>query len=128
MLADATRPSPFLGRARRDGPRAGRSGDVGGPSDGRHADPQARSRTKAPIGEPSSPEAAAAEEALRAWRTERARTDGMPAYIVASNALVRAIAETRPKTAKELFLVKGMGPTKLELYGDEILAVLDSLP
>jgi DNA helicase-2/ATP-dependent DNA helicase PcrA len=52
----------------------------------------------------------------------------MPAYIVASNKLVRAIAEARPTTAKELFAVPGMGPAKLELYGDDILALLDSLP
>jgi superfamily II DNA helicase RecQ len=70
---------------------------------------------------------AAADAALRAWRLERARADKVAPFIVASNALVRAIAEAKPATAKELFLVKGMGPTKLELYGDEILAGLDSV-
>lgn len=128
VLTDATRPSPFLGEL--DGTAPVRTARIITRSSEVTPIPK-RERSgaaKAPIGDPSSPEAAAAEEALRSWRTERARTDGMPAYIVASNALVRAIAEARPTTAQELFLVKGMGPTKLELYGDEILSVLDSLP
>ena len=128
VLADATRPSPFLDELDGTAPvRAARVVAASRPSEVTPI-PKRERAPKAPVGEPSSPEAAAAEELLRAWRTERARTDGMPAYIVASNALVRAIAEARPKTARELFLVKGMGPTKLELYGDEILAVLDSMP
>jgi superfamily II DNA helicase RecQ len=51
----------------------------------------------------------------------------VPAYIVASNAVLRAIAIRRPSTARELATVDGIGPTKLELYGDEILAVLDTV-
>jgi superfamily II DNA helicase RecQ len=79
------------------------------------------------VGEPATPEVAAADAALRAWRLERARADKVAPFIIASNALVRAIADARPATAKELFAIHGMGPTKLDLYGDEILAVLDSL-
>jgi DNA helicase-2/ATP-dependent DNA helicase PcrA len=127
VLADATRPSPFLGEldgtapVRAERPKASATTSV-------TPLPKAKDRAKsATLGDPSSPEVAAAEEALKQWRTERARADGMPAYIVASNKLVRAIAEARPTTAKELFAVPGMGPAKLELYGDEILALLDTL-
>lgn len=62
--------------------------------------------------------------ALREWRTERARTDGVPAYVVAHDTTLAAIAEARPATLPALRRVKGMGPTKLERYGTEILAVL----
>jgi DNA helicase-2/ATP-dependent DNA helicase PcrA len=125
VLSDATRPSVFLGEL--DGTAPVRTPRVVARATEVTPIPKRERGAKAPLGDPSSPEAAAAEEALRSWRTERARTDGMPAYIVASNALVRAIAEARPSTAKDLFAVHGMGPAKLELYGDEILAVLDSL-
>jgi superfamily II DNA helicase RecQ len=72
-------------------------------------------------------EQAALDAALRAWRLERSRQDKVAPFIVASNALVRAIAVRKPATAKELLGVHGMGPTKLDLYGDEILAVLDGV-
>ena len=48
----------------------------------------------------------------------------MAAFIVASNAVLRALAEARPATLEELARVPGIGPTKLELYGDELLAVV----
>ena len=127
VLADATRPSPFLGELDGTAPvRAART------TLARLADvspiPKRERTARVPKGDPSSPEAAAADAALRAWRLERARADKVAPFIIASNALVRSIAEARPTTAKELFAIHGMGPTKLELYGDEILAVLDALP
>ena len=70
--------------------------------------------------------AAAAESALRTWRTERARADGVPPYIVASDKHLRGIALARPATPVELIACDGIGPAKLERYGDEILAVLES--
>jgi DNA helicase-2/ATP-dependent DNA helicase PcrA len=73
------------------------------------------------------PDVVVAEEALRAWRLERCRADKVSAFIVASNAVLRAIATRRPTTIAELATVDGIGPTKLDLYGDEILAVVDSL-
>jgi DNA helicase II / ATP-dependent DNA helicase PcrA len=62
--------------------------------------------------------------ALREWRAARARTDGVPAFVVAHDTTLAAIAEARPDTLPALRRVKGMGPTKLERYGAEILAVL----
>ncbi|MGE0796595.1 MAG: 3'-5' exonuclease, partial [Acidimicrobiia bacterium] len=73
------------------------------------------------------PEVAVADEALRAWRLERCRADKVSAFIVCSNAVLRAIATRRPRTLAELATVEGIGPTKLDLYGDEIIAVLDGL-
>jgi superfamily II DNA helicase RecQ len=64
--------------------------------------------------------------ALRAWRSGRARDDGVPAYVVAHDATLAAIAEARPRSAAALRRVHGMGPARLERYGDEILAVVES--
>ena len=67
----------------------------------------------------------AESEGLRAWRTERARADGMPSYVILHDSTLEAIVEARPRTIAELSRIKGMGPTKLERYGVEILAALE---
>jgi superfamily II DNA helicase RecQ len=62
--------------------------------------------------------------ALRAWRSARAREDAVPAYVVAHDQTLAAIADLRPGSLAALRRVRGMGPTKLDRYGDEILAVI----
>lgn len=64
-------------------------------------------------------------EALRAWRRERMKGDGVPAYVVAADRTLREISSLVPRSLDALLSVHGMGPTKLERYGDEILAVVD---
>jgi DNA helicase-2/ATP-dependent DNA helicase PcrA len=71
-----------------------------------------------------SPADAHLVEALQLWRRDRARTDGVPAYVVAWDSMLIAIAEARPGSATALARVKGMGPAKLERYGDDILAIV----
>jgi ATP-dependent DNA helicase RecQ len=61
---------------------------------------------------------------LKAWRTQRARADGVPAYVVLHDATLTELAARRPGSAAELAAVKGLGPTKIERYGDELLDVL----
>ena len=63
-------------------------------------------------------------DALKAWRLDRARTDDVPAYVVFSNATLSEIAERRPQSLAELAGVSGVGPAKLERYGEEVLRVL----
>jgi DNA helicase II / ATP-dependent DNA helicase PcrA len=63
-------------------------------------------------------------EALQLWRRDRARADAVPAYVVAHDSMLLAIAEARPASATALARLKGIGPAKLERYGDEILAVV----
>jgi DNA helicase-2/ATP-dependent DNA helicase PcrA len=62
--------------------------------------------------------------ALKDWRLERAKADDVPAYVVFHNATLAEIAERQPRTLAELALVPGVGPTKLERYGEEVLAAL----
>ena len=87
-----------------------------------------RGRSSVLVARPDlAPDVEAAEEALRAWRTERARRDNVSAFIVLYDRHLRAIATKRPSTLVQLRQVDGIGPTKLELYGEEILAVLEGL-
>jgi DNA helicase-2/ATP-dependent DNA helicase PcrA len=62
--------------------------------------------------------------ALKKWRLHRATADDLPAYIVFHNATLAEIAGRKPRDLSELGAVPGVGPTKLERYGDEVLAVL----
>jgi superfamily II DNA helicase RecQ len=61
---------------------------------------------------------------LRTWRGERARADSVPAYVVFPDATLREIAALQPGSHDELAGVKGVGPAKLDRYGDEVLSVL----
>jgi DNA helicase-2/ATP-dependent DNA helicase PcrA len=63
-------------------------------------------------------------ERLRAWRLERSKADGVPPYVVFHDSVLHQIAEQRPGSLGELSQIAGVGPTKLERYGDELLAAL----
>ncbi|HCL31992.1 MAG TPA: ATP-dependent DNA helicase RecQ, partial [Candidatus Latescibacteria bacterium] len=63
-------------------------------------------------------------EALRAWRLETAREEGKPPYVVASDRTLRDIATLRPSGIDELQLAHGIGPNKVEKFGDDILRIL----
>jgi len=63
-------------------------------------------------------------ERLRAWRLERSKADGVPPYVVFHDSVLHQIAELRPVSLGELSQIAGVGPTKLERYGDELLAAL----
>jgi len=62
--------------------------------------------------------------ALRAWRTARARADSIAPFIVFHDSTIEAIAERRPRTIPELRRVPGIGPMKLDRYGEEIVAIV----
>jgi len=63
-------------------------------------------------------------EALRAWRRKRAEADGVPAYVVFNDRTLAALAERRPRSRGELLTVEGIGPAKLDRYGEELLGLL----
>ena len=79
------------------------------------------------LGAPPSPLDEVAANALRTWRTERAKADGVPAYIVLNDRYLAGIAKRRPSSLEALRACDGIGPAKLDTYGEEILAVLSDL-
>jgi DNA helicase-2/ATP-dependent DNA helicase PcrA len=79
-------------------------------------------RLVAPSGPPGL--SAAVEEALRAWRRTRSQRDGVPAYVVFADATLVEIARSRPTTLVALGRISGIGPAKLDRYGDEITGVV----
>ncbi|MDQ3893205.1 MAG: HRDC domain-containing protein, partial [Actinomycetota bacterium] len=66
--------------------------------------------------------------ALKDWRRRRAEADGVPAYVVFHDRTLIEIAERRPASAEELATVTGVGETKLERYGTDVLATLAAAP
>ena len=63
-------------------------------------------------------------KALKTWRLERARKDEVPAFVVFHDSTLEEIARSQPKELWQLAKVAGVGPAKLERYGDEVLATL----
>jgi DNA helicase II / ATP-dependent DNA helicase PcrA len=76
------------------------------------------------LGPPPSPVREAAAARLRAWRTQQAKDQGVPAYVVLSDKHLDGIAERHPSSLEGLRACPGIGPAKLEAYGEEILALL----
>jgi DNA helicase-2/ATP-dependent DNA helicase PcrA len=62
--------------------------------------------------------------ALKRWRLERAKADDVPAYVVFHNSTLAEVAARKPRTRDELARVPGVGPTKLDRYGEDVLAAL----
>ncbi len=60
-------------------------------------------------------------EALRAWRTEQAAAQKVPAYHLFSQKTLYALAAAAPKTPAQLADIHGIGPKKLAQYGDALL-------
>ena len=118
VLADADRPSPFLDEL------AGVAAEPAVAAAPRRAPVDGPRRS---LGPPTvlTGDALPAFQALRAWRTEQARREKMPPYVVMSDAHLRGIAERRPKSLVELSRCSGVGPVKLERYGDDILRVVE---
>ena len=65
-------------------------------------------------------------EALKKWRAGKARATGVPAFVICHDTTLAAMAEASPRERRELLLVPGMGPVKIERYGDDILAVIQA--
>jgi ATP-dependent DNA helicase RecQ len=87
-----------------------------------HVPPDAVLPSLASPGAATAPGPLVAE--LRAWRATRAREDGVPAFVVMHDTTLDELAARRPRSKGELAAVKGFGPTKLERYGTELLALL----
>lgn len=61
---------------------------------------------------------------LKSWRTEMAREHSVPPYVVFNDKTLVAIALARPQTDDDLLAVSGIGPSKLERYGEAVLELV----
>lgn len=125
-------PSPFvpqLGERRpadQPWPEEATPGLVTSAGRNRNAKAGGRSAVPAERAEPATAREASLRDQLAAWRKERSKTDGVPAYVVFDNKTLDAIARVEPTSLGDLAAINGIGPAKLERYGDEVLGLVAS--
>ena len=73
------------------------------------------------------PRFAEAWERLRTWRAERARAAGKPAFVVFDDKTLWLVSAVLPTTEAGLLAISGIGPVKLESYGDELISIAEQL-
>jgi len=110
VITWSRRPSPFLSEL-------GVAARAAAPADANRERPAAAR----PSVDPSD---SALYDALAAWRLRRARGEAVPAFHVFHNRVLAAIAGARPRNRTELAEISGVGPAKLERYGDDVLDVI----
>jgi superfamily II DNA helicase RecQ len=77
--------------------------------------------------EPLSPLELSRLDSLKIWRNETALRLNLPGYMVTSNVTLTNISRVNPQSIEELIFIKGLGPNKVEKYGADIIALLNSI-
>jgi superfamily II DNA helicase RecQ len=65
--------------------------------------------------------------ALKQWRQDKATQLNIPNFMVCHNTELMTIAKVKPQTLNELSKIKGFGGQKITKFGDDILALLNSI-
>jgi DNA helicase-2/ATP-dependent DNA helicase PcrA len=89
-----------------------------------HARVQAARTRPAPVGGNADPRIL---QALKTWRAATAQATGVPAYVVFHDSTLAAMAEAKPRDRASLLALPGVGPVKVERYGDQLLSLVASL-
>lgn len=66
-------------------------------------------------------------EDLRTWRREQASEQKVPAFCVFTDATLVAIAESMPAERAELVRIPGIGQSKLDRFGDDVLDIIKKI-
>lgn len=85
--------------------------------------PPTTSPESKPIAE-RPPEDEALFAKLRAWRLEQAHRENIAPFMVFSDAVLHELASYKPQSQSELLQVKGIGSSKTEKYGAQVLAII----
>ena len=64
-------------------------------------------------------------ERLREWRRARAGDESVPAFVVFTDATLQLIAEHKPATPEALLRISGIGRSKVEKYGEDVLELVN---
>ena len=96
----------------------------------RDAEPAKRKSSKAERGSRLREAFAGANEdplwqALKAKRSELAREQGVPPYVIFHDSTLLEMLDRKPQTLTEMGQISGLGQSKLSKYGDDFLRVLE---
>jgi len=64
---------------------------------------------------------------LKQWRQDKATQLNIPNFMVCHNTELMTIAKVKPQTLDDLSKIKGFGGQKIAKFGDDILALLNSI-
>jgi ATP-dependent DNA helicase RecQ len=103
--------------------RSGPAGSARSSSQQSQSDP-ALGRAKAPGDAGTALPDPALLERLKTWRREEARRKGLPSYVIFHDRTLEELAATHPRDRAGLERVRGIGPSKLEAYGEALLGLL----
>jgi hypothetical protein len=65
-------------------------------------------------------------EAIKAWRSAKASEERIPPYCIVQNRSIEDIARAHPSSAEELAGIKGLGPSRIDKYGVELIGLVAS--
>ena len=83
-----------------------------------------RSGSSSSVASQLSPEDETLFQELRRWRSDTAREQGVPAYVILHDKTLRELAEVRPTSRGLLATISGLGSAKIEHYGEELLSLI----
>ncbi len=63
-------------------------------------------------------------DALHQWRSVQAQNQSVPAFVVFTDATLRALAEQKPVDPADLMKIPGIGRVKCECYGNQLIEVI----
>lgn len=66
-------------------------------------------------------------EIFKQWRQDKATQLNIPTFAVCHNTELMTIAKVKPQTLDELSKIKGFGDQKIAKFGDDIIALLNSI-
>ena len=66
-------------------------------------------------------------EVLKQWRQDKANEMDVPVFMICHNSTLMTIAKLQPQNIEELANIKGFGPQRISKFGDEIIAVSNSI-
>lgn len=75
---------------------------------------------------PFSADEEAMFNALKKWRIDQAREEGVPTYAIAHNSGLRGVVQLPARTIEDLRRVKGFGSKRVEKYGEAILSIMNA--
>lgn len=64
---------------------------------------------------------------FKQWRLDKSKYLNLPAYMVITNKTIYALAKFKPKNIEELSSIYGLGESKIKQYGEDIIALLNSI-
>lgn len=65
--------------------------------------------------------------ALKQWRQDKGTQLNIPNFMVCHNTELMTIAKVKPQSLDELSKIKGFGEQKIAKFGDDIIALLNSI-